>query len=184
MKLIVGLGNPGNEYRNTRHNAGFLALDLVAKELGINIETKKFKALIGEGFYKGEKVILVKPQTYMNLSGESVGLIMKYYDLYLEDLLVISDDLDLSLGMIRYKEKGSSGGQKGIASIIKHLGTSDFSRLRIGIGKSDVIPIVDYVLGKIDDETAILEASKCALDFIGGMPDLELKNLYNRKNGK
>lgn len=183
MKLIVGLGNPGREYKNTRHNAGFLTLDLLAKELGISVETKKFKSLIGEGFHKGEKIILVKPQTYMNVSGESVELIMDYFDIDLDDLLVISDDMDLSLGSIRIKEKGSSGGQRGIASIIKHLGTSNFSRLRIGIGKSDVIPVVDYVLGKIDDETAILEGSRCALDFIEGMSDLDLKNKYNRKNG-
>lgn len=184
MKVIVGLGNPGNEYKNTRHNAGFLALDLVAKELMVDISTKKFKALIGEGFHKGEKIILVKPQTYMNLSGESLIQVMNYYDIDPSEILVISDDLDLSLGSIRIKEKGSSGGQKGIQSIIKHIGTSDFHRLRIGIGKSDVIPVVDYVLGKIDDETAILEASKCALDFIDGMSSLDLKNKYNRKNGK
>ena len=184
MKLVVGLGNPGNEYKNTRHNAGFMALDLVAKELGASIETKKFKALIGESFHKGEKIIMMKPQTYMNLSGEAVIQAMNYYDLDDSDLIVLSDDLDLALGMIRFKEKGSSGGQRGIQNIIKHLGTSDFPRLRIGIGKSDVIPVVDYVLGKIDDETAILAASKCTMDFIDGMSFLEIKNKYNRKNGQ
>ena len=184
MKVIVGLGNPGKEYANTRHNAGFLALDLVAKDLGVDVKTNKFKALIGEGFHRGEKVILVKPQTYMNLSGESLILIMKYYDVDLEDLLVISDDLDLSLGTNRIKEKGSSGGQRGIQNIIKHLGSNEFHRLRIGIGKSDVIPVVDYVLGKIDKDTNIEGAKACALDFIEGVPTLELKNRYNSKNGK
>lgn len=184
MKIIVGLGNPGREYAKSRHNAGFLTLDLVAQELGIRVETNKFKALIGEGFHQGQKVILVKPQTYMNLSGESVIRVMDYYDLDLEDLLVISDDLDLSLGNVRFKEKGSSGGQNGINSIIKHLKTNEFNRLRVGIGKSDVIPVVDYVLGKMDDDTALLKAKNCTIDFIEGVSILELKNRYNTKNGK
>lgn len=184
MKVIVGLGNPGKEYAKSRHNAGFLALDLVADELGIKVEAKKFKGLIGEGFHMGQKVILLKPLTYMNLSGESVIKVMDYYDVDIDDLLVISDDLDLSLGNIRIKEKGSSGGQNGINNIIKHLGTKEFHRLRIGIGKSDVIPVVDYVLGKMDDTTALSKAKDCCIDFIEGVPTLELKNRYNTKNGK
>lgn len=184
MKIITGLGNPGKEYEKTRHNAGFLVIDEIAKELGINVSQKKFKALIGEGFHKGEKVILVKPQTYMNLSGDSVLAIMKYYDAYDEDLLVISDDMDLQVGMIRIRDKGSAGGQKGIKSIIDRLGTQVFSRLRIGIGKSSIIPTIDYVLGKIDPETAIEEGAKCALDFIDGVDHLELMNRYNKKAPK
>ena len=181
MKIIVGLGNPGKEYEKTRHNVGFMVIDLIAKELDIKVSTQKFKALIGEGFFKGEKVILVKPQTYMNLSGDSVSAIMKYYDAYDEDLLIISDDLDLQIGMIRIRDKGSAGGQKGIKSIIDRLGTQEFSRLRVGIGKSTVIKTVDYVLGKIDPEVAVEKGAKCALDFIAGVDHLELMNRYNTK---
>ncbi len=184
MKIIVGLGNPGRMYAKTRHNAGFLALDRLADELGIDVSVKKFKALIGEGFYQGEKVILVKPQTFMNLSGEAVGALMSYYKCDLDDMLVISDDLDLPLGSVRIKAKGSSGGQRGIESIIQHLKSSNFHRLRIGIGKSDVIPVVDYVLGKIEPETGLDAAKSCALDFIKGMSTLDLMNAYNTKRGK
>lgn len=181
MKIIVGLGNPGKEYEKTRHNAGFLVIDQLAKELDIKVTTNKFKALIGEGFHKGEKVILVKPQTYMNLSGDSVLAIFKYYDAYDEDLLVISDDMDLSIGNIRIRDKGSAGGQKGIKSIIDRLETQVFSRLRVGIGRSSLIPTVKYVMGKIDDEVALDKAARCALDFIEGVDHLELMNRYNTK---
>lgn len=184
MKIIVGLGNPGKEYEKTRHNAGFLAIDVLAKELDVKVTTSKFKALIGEGFHKGEKVILVKPQTYMNLSGDSVLAIMKYYDAYDEDLLVISDDLDLDVGMVRIRDKGSAGGQKGIKSIIDRLETQEFSRLRIGIGKNPLIKTVDYVLGKISGDEAIEKAAQCALDFIEGVDHLELMNRYNTKASK
>lgn len=181
MKIIVGLGNPGKEYEKTRHNAGFMVVDALAKDLDIAVTQKKFKALIGEGFHKGQKVILVKPQTYMNLSGDSVVAIMKYYDVFDEDLLVISDDMDLEIGMIRIRDKGSSGGQKGIKSIIERLETSEFSRLRVGIGKNPQIKVVDYVLGKMDADVAIDTAAQCTLDFIEGIDHLELMNRYNKK---
>ena len=179
MKIIVGLGNPGKQYEKTRHNAGFLTLDLVAKNLGVDIATQKFKALIGETFVKGEKVLLVKPQTYMNLSGDSVRKICEYYDLFEEDIFVITDDLDLPVGTLRIREKGSSGGQKGIQSIIDNLGTNEFLRLKIGIGNNKQIETKDYVLGKMDSDTPLSKASQCVLDYLNGVSVLDLKNTYH-----
>lgn len=179
MKVIVGLGNPGKQYEKTRHNAGFLVIDEVASKLGISISTNKFKALIGEAFVGTEKVILVKPQTFMNLSGESVGEVVRYYNVDSEDLLVISDDMDITVGSLRLREKGSSGGQKGVKSIIDHLGTNEFLRLKVGIGKSSNIKTVDWVLGKIDEDTAIHVGAKCVEDFINGKRTEQLMNEYN-----
>ncbi|URQ77287.1 aminoacyl-tRNA hydrolase [Erysipelothrix rhusiopathiae] len=179
MKVIVGLGNPGKQYENTRHNAGFLVIDEVASKLGVSISTNKFKALIAETFVGTEKVVLVKPQTFMNLSGESVGEVMRYYDVDLEDLLVISDDMDITVGSLRLREKGSSGGQKGVKSIIDHLGSNEFLRLKVGIGKCTQIKTVDWVLGKIDEETAISLGAQCVSDFISGKRTDQLMNEYN-----
>ncbi|QIK69076.1 aminoacyl-tRNA hydrolase [Erysipelothrix sp. HDW6C] len=181
MKIIVGLGNPGKQYEKTRHNAGFITIDKVAKALGVSVTTKKFKALIAETFVRGEKVILVKPQTYMNLSGESVREIVDYYDAYPEDIIVISDDKDLDVGILRIRTKGSSGGQNGIKSIINHLGTQEFTRIKVGIGKNPLINTADYVMGKIDEETAIDRAAQAILDIIEGKEVLELMNIYNVK---
>lgn len=181
MKIIVGLGNPGKQYEKTRHNAGFITIDKVAKALGVSVTTKKFKALIAETFVRGEKVILVKPQTYMNLSGESVREIIDYYDAYPEDIIVISDDKDLDVGILRIRTKGSSGGQNGIKSIINHLGTQEFTRIKVGIGKNPLINTADYVMGKIDEETAIDRAAQAILDIIEGKEVLELMNIYNVK---
>lgn len=179
MKVIVGLGNPGNEYEKTRHNAGFLVLDEVSKALGISIKTKKFNALMGETFVRGEKVVFVKPQTYMNLSGDAVMRVMDYYGIEASDLLVVSDDLDLPVGRLRLREQGSSGGQKGIQDIINKLGTNHFLRLKVGIGNNKLMDTKDYVLGKMDKDTAIKEASQCVLDFLEGKTILELMNQYN-----
>ena len=181
MKIIVGLGNPGKKYEKTRHNAGFIALDLVAQKLGVSITNNKFKALIAETFHRGEKVLLVKPQTFMNLSGESVRAIFDFYNVNEEDLLVISDDKDLDVGSIRVRAKGSSGGQNGIKNIIAHLGTQEFARVKIGIGSNPLIPTVDYVLGKIDEDTATHLACDAVIDFIDGLSMLELMNRYNSK---
>lgn len=172
MKLIVGLGNPGREYEKTRHNTGFNVLDLISKELNIDINRDDFKGLYGKGNINGETVILLKPQTYMNLSGESVRLIIDYFKIDLEDLLVIYDDLDLPVGKIRLREKGSAGGQNGIKNIIQHLGTQNFNRIRVGISKSKQIPVVDYVLGKMTSEQlpayneALNKAKDAAIAFI------------------
>lgn len=181
MKIIVGLGNPGKNYEKTRHNAGFITIDNVASRLGVTITNNKFKAKIAETFHRGEKIVLVKPQTYMNLSGESVRAIFDFYDVTEEDLLVISDDKDLDVGSVRIRAKGSSGGQNGIKNIIAHLGTQEFARVKVGIGSNPLIATVDYVMGKIDDETAIKQAGDAVIDFIEGIPILELMNRYNAK---
>lgn len=146
MIIICGLGNPGREYEQTRHNMGFLTLDLLSENLGIPIKKIKHKALLGEGYLDGEKVILVKPQTYMNLSGESLRPLMEYYKAEPADLLVVYDDIDLPVGEIRIRRSGSAGTHNGMRSVIYQLGRDDFARIRIGIGGSGCIPLEKYVL--------------------------------------
>ena len=149
MKIIAGLGNPGKKYEKTRHNTGFLVLDEVLKELGISLDKEKYNAVYTAYKHNGEKIYFVKPLTYMNNSGEAVAALMKYYKLDTEDLLVVHDDLDLPVGKIRIREKGSCGGQKGMKSIMDLLGTQEIKRIRVGIGNDKEIPTVDYVLGKV-----------------------------------
>lgn len=148
MKWIVGLGNPGPQYAKTRHNVGFMALDQLAVRHGITINQSKCKALIGEGIIAGVKTALIKPMTYMNLSGESVRAYMDYYKTDLDDLIVVYDDLDTEVGKIRLRYQGSAGGHNGIKSIIQHTGTQQFKRIRMGISRPEPgHAIVDYVLG-------------------------------------
>ncbi len=145
--LIVGLGNPGREYRSTRHNAGFMVIDALCEGFGIRLSRLQSKALVGTGAYDGKKIILAKPQTFMNLSGQSVGSLMRFYKIPLEQILVIHDDLDLPVGTLRMRPGGGSAGQKGLTSIIEQLGTQEFPRLRIGIGRPPgQMDPVDYVL--------------------------------------
>ena len=155
MKLIVGLGNPGKEYVNTRHNIGFMVLDRFAK----TTEWKnKWNALYTETNINGEKILLIKPQTYMNLSGNALINFINFYKINLEDILVIHDDLDLPVGTYRLKINSSSGGHNGIKSIIEILGTNSFARLKIGIGSNKQIDTKDYVLGKFTkEEQEVLE---------------------------
>lgn len=153
MFLVVGLGNPGQKYKNTRHNVGFRAVDVLAKKLNITTTSNKFKAVIGQGRIGNEKVLLAQPLTFMNNSGESVRLIVDYYNIPLENVIVIYDDLDLPTASIRIKEKGSAGGHNGLRSIMKMLGTQEIPRIRIGIDfPQGRISVVDYVLGHFDDE--------------------------------
>ena len=154
MFVIIGLGNPGKKYQNTRHNAGFMALDAIADKYGISIKEKKHKALCGSGVIEGHKVLLVKPQTYMNLSGESVGDILNFYKLNPEeDMLVIYDDVSLAPGNIRIRKKGSAGGHNGIKSLIAHTGTQGFMRIKIGVGEKPAgWELADYVLGHFSEE--------------------------------
>ncbi|MBR4462043.1 MAG: aminoacyl-tRNA hydrolase [Erysipelotrichaceae bacterium] len=168
MKLIVGLGNPGKQYEKTRHNVGFFVIDELCQKLGVELDKKKCKAIYGTFMYKGEKIILAKPQTYMNLSGESVQSLMHFYQLSEEDLIVIHDDLDLPVGKLRLRMKGSSGGQKGMGNIITHLHSSDISRIRIGIGNDKQIDTKDYVLSRFHREEipAIREAVKKAAEAV------------------
>jgi PTH1 family peptidyl-tRNA hydrolase len=133
--VLVGLGNPGREYRETRHNVGFMAIDLLCEIFGIRLSRMQSKALIGQGILGENRVVLAKPQTFMNLSGQAVASLLRFYKIPIENLLVIHDDIDLPLGMLRMRPGGGSGGQKGLASTIQQLGTEDFPRLRIGIGR-------------------------------------------------
>jgi len=153
MRLIVGLGNPGPAYAATRHNVGFWVVDRLARTLRIPIEKAKWKGLVGEGRVGEETVILLKPQTYMNASGESVAEAMRFYKLAPENLLVIYDDMDLPLGTLRLRMKGSDGGHRGLRSIIAHLGTQEIPRIRIGIGRpAPGVSVTDHVLSPFAPE--------------------------------
>lgn len=149
MFIIVGLGNPTKEYDGTRHNVGFSVIDGIAEKYHISVETRKHMAFIGKGVIEGQKVILVKPQTYMNLSGESVRSIVDFYKIDVEsELIVIFDDISLDVGKIRIRSKGSAGGHNGIKNIISHLGTQNFMRIKVGVGeKPKEYDLADYVLG-------------------------------------
>ncbi len=153
MKLVVGLGNPGDKYEKTRHNIGFEVVEALASELKVPGFREKFQGLIGEAYVKDEKVFLLKPQTYMNLSGNSIAEVINFYKLDpKEDLIVIYDDMDLDLGRIKIKKKGSAGGHNGIKSIISHLG-EEFIRVKCGIGKAKSREeTVNFVLGKFSKE--------------------------------
>nr|MCR5311293.1 aminoacyl-tRNA hydrolase [Lachnospiraceae bacterium] len=151
MYIIAGLGNPGREYAGTRHNAGFMAIDELASRFGIDVSEKKHKGLIGKGVIEGNKVILLKPQTYMNSSGESLREAVDYYKIDPEEeLIVIYDDISLNPGDIRVRKQGSAGGHNGMKSIIAHLGTQGYTRVRIGIGeKPPRMDLADWVLGHL-----------------------------------
>ena len=153
MYIIAGLGNPGEKYDNTRHNAGFLTIDALADRYGIDVREKAHKALIGKGVIEGQKVILAKPQTYMNLSGESIRALVDYYKVTQEELVIIFDDISLEPGQLRIRKKGSAGGHNGIKSIIAHLGTQEFTRIKVGVGeKPPRMDLADYVLGRFAKE--------------------------------
>lgn len=155
MKLIVGLGNPGKKYEHTRHNMGFDVIDIFSDLAKIDIDKEAFKGLVGRGKIFEEDVYLLKPQTYMNLSGESVREIVSYFKIPKEDIIVIYDDLDLEPGKIRLRLSGSSGGHRGIQNIIENLGSEEIKRIRIGIGKP-TYDTIDYVLGKPLKEEKVL----------------------------
>lgn len=152
MKLIVGLGNPDKEYSNTRHNVGFMAIDQIANFLGVTFNSKKFNGSYIKLNYKGEEIILLKPLKYMNLSGEVVRDFVNYFKIDINDILIISDDMDLSIGSMKLKYKGSCGGHNGLRNIETHLSTQEYKRLKIGISKSTLIDTKDYVLGKLSKE--------------------------------
>ena len=188
MFLIVGLGNPGKQYENTRHNVGFDAIDVLVDEYRIPSSGKQHKAMYGKGMIEGQQVILAKPLTYMNLSGEAVRAMVDYYKIDPEtELLVIFDDISLAPGNIRIRKKGSAGGHNGIKSIITHLGTQNFQRIKVGVGeKPKNWDLADYVLGTFskDDRKLVDEAlertAKAAALIVQGEVD-EAMNLYNKK---
>lgn len=153
MKCIIGLGNPGKKYKSTRHNVGFMVIEEILLRKGWALDKTKFNGHYAMEKVGSDKIILLEPQTFMNLSGEAIRPLMDYYDIDAEDMLLIYDDLDLPAGKIRLRQKGGHGGHNGVRSTIDHLGTKEFNRLRIGIGRSSVpMPVVDYVLGSISQE--------------------------------
>ena len=154
MYVIAGLGNPGRQYEKTRHNMSFLVADEFAAAHGIDVRRIKHKALVGEGRIGGEKVLVVKPQTYMNLSGESLREVMNYYEVPMENLIVIYDDMDLQIGTLRIRKKGSSGSHNGMKSVIYQLQNDEFPRIRIGIGTPPAEDWKDYVTGQVTDKEA------------------------------
>lgn len=157
MYIIAGLGNPGKQYEGSRHNVGFMTLDRLAEKYQIDIKEKVHKALIGKGVIEGQRVILVKPQTYMNLSGESIRSVMDYYKVEPSEFIVIYDDISLEPGNLRIRKKGSAGGHNGIKNIIAHLGTQEFARVRIGVGEKPAqMDLADYVLGHFSKEEQVL----------------------------
>lgn len=159
-KIVVGLGNPGDEYKNTRHNMGFMVIDSLSKGLDIEVRKRKFGARFGTGEFSDKKLILLKPWQFMNLSGQSVATALGFYKLAAGDLLVITDDMDLQPGRIRVRAKGSAGGHNGLADIIEKLGTNAFARCRIGIGRSGEEDAVEHVLDKPtkDEEPLLADA--------------------------
>lgn len=149
MYIIAGLGNPGKQYEGSRHNAGFDTLEVLADRYQIEVKEKAHKALIGKGLIEGNKVLLVKPQTFMNLSGESIRSVMDFYKVDPADFIVIYDDISLEPGQLRIRKKGSAGGHNGIKNIIAHLGTQEFPRVRVGVGEKPAqMDLADYVLGR------------------------------------
>ncbi len=182
MKLIIGLGNPGREYTNTRHNIGFEAIDALAEHYNISVNKSKFKALYGEGKVGNKKVVLVKPQTYMNLSGEAVKAFATWYKIKPEDILIIYDDVSLVPGKLRIRIKGSAGGHNGMKSIIQHLGTNEFERIRVGIGeKPGGWNLADYVLSRFTNvELKTIEESMG--DIIGAAELIITKDIQDAMN--
>ena len=164
MKLIVGLGNPGREYVNTRHNIGFMALHLYALKKGLTFDKEKFKGIFTETKINGEKVIFLKPQKFINLSGEVIKDFINYYKIPIEDILIIHDDLDLKVGNFKIKEKGSSGGHNGLKNIEANLNTDNYKRIKIGISNDKTIDTKDYVLGTLTKEEN--EKIDCVLDTV------------------
>ena len=186
MYLIAGLGNPTREYEKTRHNVGFDTIDVLADRINTDVAERKFKGLYGKGMLGGEKVILLKPQTFMNLSGESVRAAADFYKIPQDHIIVIYDDISLDVGHLRIRTKGSAGGHNGIKNIIAHLGTQEFPRIKIGVGgKPPRMDLADYVLSRFPAEerkimeTAFRDAAEAAGVLIAEGPDAAM----NRFNG-
>jgi len=184
--LIAGLGNPGGEYEKTRHNAGFMVLDEVAAAYAISVSKRKFNLVYGTGTIEGVEVILAKPQSFMNRSGLPIFSLAGFYKILSKDLLIIHDDIDLTIGRIKIKEKGGHGGHKGLKSIIDTCGSGDFARLRIGVGRSEAQSVTNHVLGQFSSEEtrilgqALARAREAVAMFLSkGI--VECMNTFNQK---
>ena len=188
MFIIAGLGNPDRQYEGTRHNVGFDVIDRLADKYNIAVDVKKHRALLGKGVIEGQKVILAKPQTYMNLSGESIRSLVDYYKIDGEhELLVIYDDINLGVGQLRIREKGSAGGHNGIKNIIAHLGTQVFPRIRVGVGeKPSRYDLADYVLGHFSkaDQEILQERFEDVYDAVKLIVGDDITEAMNRHNKK
>ena len=186
MKLIVGLGNPGREYEKTRHNIGFMTIDKYADKLGVSITKDKFNGLYGETTISGEKVILLKPQAYINLSGEVIRKYVDFFKINVEDILIIHDDLDLAVGTYKIKQKGSSGGHNGLKNIELHLGTQEYKRIKVGISNDKMMDTKDYVLGKLskEDSDKIDEVKDIVMDILDDYFKMDFDSLMAKYNHK
>ena len=184
MYLVVGLGNPGKEYEGTRHNIGFDVIDCLAYKYNIDINRIKFKGIYGEGIINGNKVILLKPNTYMNLSGESIKEVINFYKLDTSEIIVIYDDISLNVGRMRIREKGSAGGHNGIKSIIANLGNDVFPRVKIGVGQPEH-NLVSHVLGNFsnDDKEILNKVMPAACNAIETIMHKDTKEAMNKFNG-
>ena len=188
MYIIAGLGNPGHEYKWTRHNVGIEVISKLAIDYNIDMGKSKYKAIIGDGRINGKKVLLVKPLTYMNLSGESISQIMSFYKEETQNLIVVCDDINLPVGNIRIRKKGSDGGQKGLRSIIEALSSEDFPRVRVGVGsKPEGWDLKNFVLSRFTEEEndgiikGITDAGASVVSIVEGKT-LDAMNMYNKKN--
>ena len=188
MYIIAGLGNPGKQYAQTRHNVGFDTIDILADKYNISVDTKKHKALCGKGMIEGQKVVLAKPQTFMNLSGESVRELVDFYKIDPEEeLIVIYDDISLEPGQLRIRPKGSAGGHNGIKNIIAHLGTQVFKRVKVGVGeKPSRMDLADYVLGHFskEEQATMDDAVKEAADAVCEIVNVGIAQAMNDHNRK
>lgn len=188
MKLLVGLGNPGSEYERTRHNVGWMVLDEIARAAGASIDRQKFRAELGEAVIDGVRTLLLKPQTYMNLSGEAVGPAARFYRIEPKDVVVIHDDLDLDFGRVQIKVGGGHGGHNGLRSLISHLGSPDFVRIRVGIGRpGGKREVVGYVLGGFDKKESeelpfVLDRAAAAARCVLQGDPVRCMNEFNRRS--
>lgn len=185
MKIIIGLGNPGRQYEDTRHNAGFMVVDKFADKHGVDISKARFNALLGEVFVNGEKVVLVKPMTYMNNSGQAVGEVLNFYKPDLEDIIVVVDDIEIELGTLRIRAKNGKGTHNGLKSIFAHLKTDDYPKMKLGVGKfKRDMDLADFVLArpsKEDDEIIddLIDRAVEALDEFTASPIDIVMNKFN-----
>lgn len=185
MYLIVGLGNPESEYKNTRHNMGFDTINILAEKYNIEINKNKFSALVGEGQIEGEKVFLIKPQTFMNLSGDSVIQFVNFYKVNIENVIVIYDDMDIEAGKIKVRPKGGSGSHNGMKSVVNRLGSENFPRIRVGIGKPQFEnDIINYVIGSIPEKerNILKESTKTAAEAVSSILKIGIDNTMNKFN--
>ena len=187
MYIIVGLGNPTKEYDKTRHNVGFSVIDVLADRIGIDVSEKKHRALCGKGMLEGQKVILAKPQTFMNLSGESVRAMVDFYKVSPYEVIIVYDDISLEPGQLRIRTKGSAGGHNGIKNIIAHLGTQEFPRIKVGVGeKPKYMDLADYVLSRFSkgEQELMDDAFREAADAVAMMISEGMDAAMNHFNAK